>query len=239
MLVPLEQMTATIDRPYDRGVFPAEYSRSFEDLTLSSQSRQRFDSRIASGQLAIHLVPLSEGMHEYTLGNFLKEEKEPKSPPELDRPWSRDKQWNLVVLDEGPPQPFSTHTRYKWLTSPRSFVEEHRTGIPMPALLNAAKLDRLLQRYAGELEDEPVLAKTGKPAHRLNYEALEQLDVVSGLLAYAEWGPEYVDQLARLYAEGTRKPLGAELSLEWLRSERNALWSKLGLEEGGGRGAKD
>lgn len=229
MLVPHEQMTSNADRPYDGTLFPANYARDFDRLTLCEKARHRVDELVAPDRLAMHLVPTTEGMHEYSLGNFIKEEKEPKGPPELDRPWTPDKQWNLVVLDEGPPKPYSTHTRYKWSTSPRSFAEALQKRDPAPEILNAAKLDRLLQRYEGRLEGEAVLVKTGQPANRLNFQPLEQLDVVSGLIAYAELGPEHAERLTQLYAASARKPLGETARLERIISIRSELRASLGM----------
>ncbi|MCC6488585.1 MAG: hypothetical protein IT364_13900 [Candidatus Hydrogenedentes bacterium] len=229
MLVPHEQMTASLERPIDRALFPESYVRDFDTLTLCEKARKRFDELVPKDQLAFHLIPLPEGMHEYTLANFLKEEKEPPSPPEIDRPWDPQKQWNIAVFDEGPPKPFSAHTRYKWGSSSNAFIEAHRTPAPAPSILNAAKLDRLMQRYAGELKDEPLLASTGKPANRLNVAAIEKLDVVSGLLAYADLGEAHTSRLTELYAGSTLKPLGAELNLDQLREERASLRKELGL----------
>jgi hypothetical protein len=230
MLVPLEQMARTIERPIDRTLFPENYTRDFDALTLGPKARHRFDELVPSDQLSIQLMPLPEGMHEYTLENFLKEEKEPPAPPTLDRPWDKDKQWNIVVLDEGSPKPFSPHSRYKWRTSPDSFVESHRSAVPSPAILNAAKLDRLMQRYTGELTDLAILAKTGQQMNRLNYQPLEQLDVVQGLLDYGTLSPAHAERLTQLYAEGPRKPFGDTLAVTRLQDELTALRQSLGLQ---------
>lgn len=229
MLVPHEQMTASIDRPIDRALFPETYVRDFDTLTLCPKAKKRFDELVPKDQLAFHIIPLPEGMHEYTLANFLKEEKEPPSPAEIDRPWDPEKQWNIAVFDEGPPKPFSAHTRYKWGSSSNAFIEAHRAPTPAPSILNAAKLDRLMQRYAGELKDEPLLASTGKPANRLNVAPLEKLDVVSGLLDYADLGEVHAARLVELYAASVLKPFGADLNLDRLREERVALRKELGL----------
>lgn len=230
MLVPLEQMTNKIDRPIDKALFPEGYSRDFDRLTLSPKAKRLFVDLVPQDQLSVQAIPLTEGMHEYTLANFTKEEKEPAGPPNVERPWNKDKQWNIAVLDEGPPKPFSAHTRYKWSTSPDSFVDAYQKAAPQPSILNAPKLDRLLQRYAGELKDEAVVAKTGKPANRLNYQTLEKLDVVSGLLDYAGLGTAYADNLSKLYTQGTLKPFGDAVSLEKLREEHAALRKSLALQ---------
>jgi hypothetical protein len=110
----------------------------------------------------------------------------------------------------------------------RRYCEAHRDR-PLPAGgLVAPKLDRLMQRYAGELEGLPRLA-SGEPANRLNFLPLERLDVVAGLIAFAESGPEHLARLASLYAECPRKPLGPAIDLDELRRLRDELRAELGL----------
>lgn len=230
MLVPMEQMTRNIEHPINPTLFPENYQRDFDALTLTPKARRCFDELLPADQLAVQQLPLAEGMHEITLAYFLKEEEEPPAPENLERPWIKDKQWNIVVLDEGAPKPYSPHARYNWRTSPDGFVATHQKAAPAPAILNAAKLDRLLQRYTGELEGLAILAKTGQPMNRLNYQPLEKLDVVMGLLDYAYLSPAHAERLIQLYAEGTRNPFGDTLTVDRLREELATLRAGLSME---------
>jgi acetyl esterase/lipase len=230
MLVPMEQMTRDIEHAIDTSLFPESYARDFDTLTLSPKARRCFDEFLPDYQVAVTKLPLADDMHEITLAHFLKEEEEPLAPPSVDRPWDESKQWNIVVLDEGAPKPFSPHTRYNWRTHPDAFVDAHLKATPTLALLNPAKLDRLLQRYAGELEGLAILAKTGQPMNRLNYQPLEKLDVVAGLLDYADLSPAHAETLLQLYAVGDRKPFGDSIRIDVLREELQVLRKDLGIE---------
>lgn len=228
MLVPHDQMSRKYPRPIDPALFPEGFTRDFDTLTLVDKARKRFDELIPEKQLFVHVEPVAPDLTEYTLEHILKAQ-DPPAPPEKDRPWSREKQWSLVILDEGPPLPHSPHSRYRWATSPDSFLAVHKEKPPAVSLLNAPKLDRLMQRYTGELEGEPVLAD-GKPTNRLNFEALEKLDVVTGLLDYAAFGKKHANQLIRLYAAGKRKPFGDTLSLARIEEICQGMLAQLNAE---------
>ena len=70
---------------------------------------------------------------------------------------------------------------------PDSFVDHYRNAAPAPELLNAAKLERLLERYTGAMTRLPAL-KDGTLANRRNFDYLEKRDVLEGLAAYASLG---------------------------------------------------
>jgi hypothetical protein len=151
------------------------------------------------------------------------QEPHPDEQPEVtDLPWSPDHPWSVVYLDEGPPLPAAGHQSWQWRIEPTSFMRHHLTAPLEPDLLIADKLDRLMQRYEGELEGLPKL-KTGEPIRRLQFPALEKLDVVTGLLDFAEISPAHLERLRALYAAGRRKPLGAEVTLDSLRERRGEL----------------
>ncbi len=229
MLVPMEQMLAAPSAELDTSLFPENYQRDFDALTLSDMARHRFVDFLPEDELSIHRIPLAEGMHEILLEHFLKEVKEPPSPPNLERPFDRDKQWNIVILDEGPPKPYSPHSRYKWRTSPDSFIAAYRSSPPSPEILNAAKLDRLLRRFEGDLDRLPKLAD-GLSMNRQNFPLLEELDVVTGLIDYGEIDSACAERMTQLYAESARKPFGESLTLDRLREELADIRGKLGLE---------
>ncbi len=223
MLVPIDQMFRNVEHPFDPAEFPEGYVRDFDKLTLCKKARVRVDECIPKERLNVVKMPLQEGMHEIKLAYFLKEEEEPPPPPELNRPWDEDKQWNVVVLDEGSPKPYSPHSRYKWNTTPYGFAEAYQKATPDPSILNGPKLERLLQRYVGKLDGMATLAKTGEPMNRLNFAALERRDVVQGLLDYANLGAGHAQRLVELYAKASIKPFGDTLSIDGLRDELKSL----------------
>lgn len=227
MLVPLEQMTSKYVQPIDGRLFPEGYVRDFDMLAPSEATRHRFDELLAEDSYEWFVMERPEGLHEISLKNALMEEKRPGPSQSMERPWSRERQWSLVVLNEGPPLPHSDHTRYVWGTSCKEFVAAHREGVVSVALLTAPKLEHLLQRYAGKLSAVPTLAD-GTPCNRLNFAPQERLDVVTGLLDFADWSAEHRARLEALYAEATTKPFGEHLDLDDLRAERDRLRSEGG-----------
>ncbi len=222
MLVPHAQMTRRFPRPFDPGLFPECYTRDFDAVTHAARARRRFDEVIPKEKLDVRLVPKHEGLPEFTRAQIMGEEPPAKAPSPVDRPWSHEKQWSLVVLDEGPPLPFCGHMRHLWPFPPNSFVEMYRQATPAPSILNQPKLERLMERYAGRMRDLPLLAD-GTCTNRLNFEPLEQLDVVTGLLDYAGLGEVHTKRLKKLYKACLEKPFGGRLTLRELGKRRDDL----------------
>jgi len=228
MLVPIGQVDRKLQRPLDGMGFPEGFQIDFDALTRVPSARKTLVECLPPERVWLRVQPLQEGATEITLAHFLKEEKEPPAPPKQDRPWSRDHQWSILVLEEGPPAPYSPHTRYRWSFPPDQFVNAHRDIPPSVDLLTAPKLDRLIQRYTGKMENLPILAD-GTTANRHNFAQLEQLDVLTGLLDYAEMGPQYEERLVALYVEARQQPFGPSLQVDKLKSMRNELLGQLGL----------
>ena len=221
MLVPMEQMTRSPRylRPYDPAQFPAGYQRDFDALTVCTKARKTFDDLVPKRAVKYLLIPLQANSYESDPAFFFEKDKKPpeKGPAYLDRPWSPKHQWSICVLDEGPPGPLAGHMRYMWVTGPESFVDAHQKQVPSPAILNAAKLLHLMERYSGKLSMLPALAD-GKPGNRLNFAAAEKRDVVTGLLDYAAMGKKHTARLKKLYKACPLHPLGATLDLDALKN---------------------
>lgn len=211
MLVPMEAMTRTTLRPVDPAKFPAGYTRDFDTLTPNGAARKVFEDALPKDQVFTHVQPKQENSYIVTGEMVLDPKKQPKEKPEnLDRPFSKDRQWNLFYMDEGPAEPFAGHSTWCWSTSPDKFVEYYQNAKPAVSILNAAKMRRIMERHAGQLSELPMLGD-GTPANRLNYANLEQRDVETALRDYASLGPEYAANLAALYAACPVKPFGATL----------------------------
>ena len=216
MLVPMEAMTRTTVRPIDPAKFPAGYTRDFDSLTLNDRARRVFEDVLPGDQVFIHVQPKQDRSFLITREMTLDPKKQPAEKPEnIDRPFSTEKQWSLVYMDEGGAEPFAGHMSWFWATSPDKFVAHHRDAKPAVSLLNAAKLRRILERHAGQLSDLPLL-NDGRPANRLNHAGLEQRDVETALRDYAALGPEYAENLKALYAACPVKPFGAALPADLL-----------------------
>ncbi len=211
MLVPMEAMTRTTLRPVDPEKFPAGYTRDFDALTLNEHARRVFEDVLPKDQVFIHVQPKQEGSYVITGEMVLDPKKQPKDKPkDLDRPFSKDKQWSLFYMDEGGALPSAGHTSWCWNTGSDKFVRYFRDQKPAVSILNAAKLKRIMERHAGQLSDLPML-NDGRPANRLNYAAAEKRDVETALRDYAAFGPEYAENLKTLYAACPVKPFGETL----------------------------
>ncbi|HOD52187.1 MAG TPA: prolyl oligopeptidase family serine peptidase [Candidatus Hydrogenedentes bacterium] len=231
MLVPIEQVSSTYVRPYEPKAFPEGYTRDFQALTPIEAARVTLEECIPGDEWSSATMPLQDKSYEITLDYFLKKSEPPEGPEEQDRPWSKDKQWSIVLCEEGPPVPFATHMRYKWSTSPDTFADYYRETIPSPDILSAAKLARLLLRYMGVDDFRVSIGQENTTANRCNFERLEQLDVVTGLLDYAAMGPDHAKRLGDYYRVAVAHPFGDEADIAVLTSIRNRLLAELNLEE--------
>ncbi len=225
MLCTIEQFTAKQFFTLQGQQFPEDYQRSFKELTLCPQARHRFDEALSNDDLFIHVIPHPEGLREYSRAEAEHPENlvpGKRKIAEIDLPWSKEKQWSLVILDEGSPLPHSGHTRYDWNVKPRSFMAYHRQEDVHRDQLNAAKLQRLMERYAGQLTQVATLAD-GTPANRLNFAALERLDVLTGLLDYSALGIDHASRLENLYRSCPVQPFGDRLQIQQLRVTRTKI----------------
>jgi hypothetical protein len=212
MLVPMEQMRIERVPKVDPELFPEGYTRDFDVLTLNPRARVRFEECLPEGRVFVHWEPRQEHTFPWTLERFQDPSTMPERKPEnIDRVWSRDHQWSLYYLDEGPALPEAPHSSYFWNTSPHGFVAASKASKPGPELLNQAKLTRLLERYRGRLSGLPRLVD-GQEAVRVNFEALERRDVVQGLLDFVRCGPDFAAHLEHLYAMVGDPCLGQDLS---------------------------
>lgn len=218
MLVPMEQMTRAHLRPVDMTRFPDGFQRAFDPLTRCDKARVVFEDLLPKEQTHIIVQPPQENTFELTLEMFKDGGKKPKpGPKDEDKPWSKEHQWNLLYLDEGGPSPVAGHTTFEWVMSPDSYTDYYRDKAPGPEILNAAKLEWVMRRYARQLNGVPNL-KSGVPANRLNFADVETRDVVAGLLDYASMSEAHTARLADLYRDCPVKSFGEALSVDALRA---------------------
>ena len=111
-------------------------------------------------------------------------------PPEL--PVSRTKQWTIVILDEGPPEPQLGHTKHAIGWSRYNFIDQVTASRISTSQLTGTKLHRLMDRYAGK-EWLPTRLK------HLDYPKYERADVLRGLRLYASASAENAAVFLKLY----------------------------------------
>jgi len=219
MLCTIDMITSKKFFTLNKEEFPDTYMRDLKKLTFGSEGQVTLEESIPEIKLATHIINVQEDQYQFSENDpkILDDKAFSDNPPkEIDRPWSKEKQWNIVILNEGAPLPYIGHTRYYWNTSARSFVNYYKNRKTDVEQLNAAKLKRLLERYSGKLSEVALLAD-GIPANRLNFDKLEKLDVVTGLLDYANISSAHTKNLKKLYKSSSLKPFGKTLSLRHLK----------------------
>lgn len=211
MLVPMDQMMRKPLRTFDPSRFPEGFQRDFEKLTLCEKARKTFEECIPEGNRETFVLPLQKNSFEYTWEMFKDPSKKPKGPKGQEKPWSKTRQWSLLYCDEGGPVPEAPHSSFEWALSCDAFVSHYKKAKCTPELLNAVKLEWLMQRLERTVEGMPMLSN-GQAANRFNFAAVERRDAITGLLDYARLGREYEARLKDLYGACPRKPLGTMMS---------------------------
>ena len=186
VLVPMNQLSMRLVQPYDAKAFPKWFTMSPEKLCKGPEGRVRLMDVLNEKDFEMFVVP------ETTVRQSLKPSKNGKHPPEL--PFSRSKQWSIVILDEGCPGLYVGHTKYPVSWSQWDFYHHVATGGIPAGQLTLTKLERLMDRYSGK-EWLPTAIK------HLDFSASEQADVLRGLRTYAANSPENAKTLADLYAK--------------------------------------
>ncbi|MCX8064987.1 MAG: hypothetical protein N3G21_07425 [Candidatus Hydrogenedentes bacterium] len=223
MLVPIEQMTKEFVRQFDASKFPNGFTRDFQKLNFCQKAKKVFEECLPEKDYEIFVIPPQPNSFEITREMLVNSKLKPKKrPSNQDKPWSKEKQWSLLYLDEGPPAPYSSHTKMEWSLSPDSFIEYYKSASIKPTLLSPPKLIYLLKRYQGIQEPE-IKLKNQKIANRLNYSNIEKIDILISLITYLEQGKEHLNYLQTLYNQSPIKPFGEKILPNILREELRSL----------------
>jgi hypothetical protein len=217
LLVPIEQTARSFARPTEPGKCPDGFTRDLNTLAPTDKTKLSLEELLPNEKVKNFVIPLPKGLHEYDHGELDAQAKLAQKSKRVERPWSKKHQWSIVILDEGPPIATSAHSRYAWNISARSFLNTHRKVHPTPDILTPAKLQGLLCRYEGK-QPQSFTLPDGTTSNRLNFDALEKRDVLTGLLDYSGISAKHEALLKRLYAEGSSKPFGNELDIANLKA---------------------
>ena len=223
VLAPMPQISQRHFVPPDAGTFPEGFEMRLDALVSVPEMRRPLLDVLPEEKRTLYVHKISENTPDLDpMAVLTVTEGEAPGQP-FDRPYDERKQWSIVILDEGPPTPRSAHYRYHYKHTTDSFKAHYQKAPLSREQLTLVKLQRLMERFTDKLSDLPVLRSddgTGKPAHRLNFASLEQLDVVTGLLDYADQGPEFERRLQGLYEQLQEelKPWGPALEMSHLRN---------------------
>jgi len=233
VLVPMPQLSTAHFTPPDAGTFPDGFEMRLNVLARARGTRRPFLEILPDGIRAVYVHKVPDDFPEIDPAAALGGKQEKASGPPVDRPYDVSKRWSITIFDEGKPTPKSSHLRYSFDQNADSFKAHYQEAELTPDYLTPTKLERLMERFIGTLSDAPPLrpeSDSPKPLHRLNYPALERLDVVTGLLDYADLGDEFMARLQEVYANlpHNLKVWGEELDMSHLRNLHQQLREQAG-----------
>jgi hypothetical protein len=176
-LVPVDQVSLDFTVPFDKKDFPEGFTSDLEALSGNEKEKIRLLDILKPGQFEVLKVVPPEGLPifkqmEYDLA---------KNPPTTfsKMPFSKTKQWSIVVRDEGAKMAKIGHIKYLAVYFDTDFIDYYRAAEIKPEQLTMRKLERLMSRYAGKkwLEDRFV---------SLDYPDAEKKDVLRGLVTFSK-----------------------------------------------------
>jgi len=215
MLVPVDQVGTMFVRPRDARLFPPGYTTSPQRLMRQSSHRRTLLQALPAKRREVFMIPVPAGAPDLT-----EPSEAGKPAASLPAPFSKDRTFSIIVVDEGPQTPAVGHFRYAVGLDRHAFIEWATGRGPDPRQLTAEKLGRLMMRFLGE-EYRPFsvadAAGQPQPGVRLDFQEAERADVLLGLRAFAEEGV-CAERLAELY--------------EGLPERLKALGSSLGSGDG-------
>jgi hypothetical protein len=136
----------------------------------------------------LHVVPISRDLHEIRVDG-------PPVPPDgwerIDVP-DAPRHWNVIVLDEGPAEPWIDHLRFATLATRNAFFDRTLDDPVGVDQLTTAKLSRLVDRWLG-IEWSPGVIHLDEPER-------ERADVLRGLRTFAAVSDAHQARLLELYA---------------------------------------
>lgn len=186
MLVPIDQIGKRWVQPFATGDFPAGFTMDPEKLTSTPEGRTRLFDVLPKDAYEIFRVAVPEGTVRHAPPSSLGKAKF------LEIPVSPQKLWSITIVDEGPPTPLIDHRKFTLLFNRDAFFKQINTGKVAPQQLTAAKLERLMDRYAGK-EWLPTRLK------HLDQPESERSDVLRGLRTYVKGSSENAKRFAELY----------------------------------------
>lgn len=213
ILVPIHQVGPEFAAPVDPAKFPEGFEIRVDAVVARPATRQTLMDVLPPERLEVFKLTVPDTAPRMRWDGT----PSPGEAPVLEMPFSREKTFTLVVLDEGPVEPQCAHTKYFVDANKDAFLQHTREAAIAPAQLTGAKLQRLMLRYQ-HIEAHPALVQPpGSPApfvaNRLDFPELERADVLRGLRAFAA-DPECAKRLVELYEAlpDSLKALGEDLT---------------------------
>ncbi|MDW8206528.1 MAG: hypothetical protein RMJ43_01730 [Chloroherpetonaceae bacterium] len=203
VLIPIDQVSPSLVRPLDPGKMPPGFRSTLSQRFPGIGGKRTLLDVLPRDRYALFVVP--PGTNPTRV--------DPRAPLRgpgmpLSLPFSTDRSWSIVVLDEGPMEADVGHLKYHWAVDHEPFRRWAEARGVTAEQLTATKLQRLMKRLRGEpwrpMQIRPGGTGEPVPAHLLDFPEAERADVLLGLLAFASDDGRAV-HLARLYARLPRR----------------------------------
>ncbi len=185
LLVPIDQISKEFVRPLKKGVFPNGFTMDMGTLMKSEHGKTRLLDKLEPEQFEVTLQKFPAGAVRLDKG------PKPKDIKRINAPVAT-KQWSIMVIDEGEPEPADGHSKYFFAVSREKYL---RMAVKRPLgmeQLTEAKLKRLIQRFRG-IENQESKIK------QLDFSEVEKTDVIRGLTTYVRQGKAHRKHFEKLY----------------------------------------
>jgi hypothetical protein len=188
VLVPINQIGARWVQPIDKSGFPEGFTMDPKKLMSARPGRLSLIDVLPESEYEVFnlTVPNGTSRHTFAAG--------PASAKSRELPASARKHWSITIIDEGTPEPGVDHRKYDLVLPHNAFLERVVRAKIATSQLTAAKLERLMNRYAGKEDSDSRL-------RHLDFPKSERADVLRGLRTYVRTSPENAKRFAELYAQ--------------------------------------
>jgi len=205
-LVPIHQVSRKLVRPHDPSLYPEGFKIEPAELMRSESGRAELLASLREDPYTLTIVPADR---DWPIESEVRKtgKRNPLSAPRWEIPFTGSRQWEIVVLDEGPIMPASGHFLHHILPADDRYIRDRVAAPISPDQLTPRKLERLMARYSGvEWLDSGL--------RQLDYPEAERADVLRGLLTYVTQGEGHARRFVELYAAlpTDRRALGARFS---------------------------
>lgn len=210
ILVPIDQVDTKLVQKIDRAKFPAGFSTALTDRFPGVHGRRTLLSALAASRVELFRLRLPDECRVASWG-----QQAPAAKP-VRLPFSRDRIWSVVVIDEGPIEPQDGHFKYQFALDHEPFRHWAEEQGLKPEQLTLPKLERLMKRMLGQpwrtVMVRPAGAEREIAGNQLDYPEAERADVLLGLRAFSA-DDACARQLGQVYRAlpGKLKLLGPRL----------------------------
>lgn len=222
ILVPIDQVGAKLVQKREGSLFPQGYSSSMSDRFPGIRGKRTLLQALSSRQYDLFRVSPPSTLPRIKFG------EQPSYTTQLAMPFSKEKPWSILVIEEGAIEPSDAHAKYVWGLDHEPFRKWAGERGVTADQLTPAKLQRLMKRMQGEpwlpIRVRPKGEGEERAGNQLDYPEAERADVLLGLRAFASEDTRAI-HLGNLYARlpAKLKVLGRQLGKGAAQEVRDAL----------------